>query len=206
MAFSPDGRRIASGSWDRTVKLWDTATGQEVLTLRGHSEPVDCVAFSPEGSRIATASFDRTIRLWDTANGQQRLTLRGHSRAVLRVAFSPDGHRLASAGKADREVRIWDATPLDQQLRTVREARAVVRFYFAKYLPVGEVLESIRHDRSDSSAPVRQLALERAPAYGTSLVAEEAERQVLALFAQPLLRPAVLERLEADPRSHRAGT
>jgi WD40 repeat protein/serine/threonine protein kinase len=198
LAFSPDGGRIASASWDRAVKLWDTATGQEVLTLRGHSEPVDSVAFSPDGSRIASGSFDRTVKLWDAATGEERLTLRGHSRAVLGVAFSPDGRRLASAGRADRAVQIWDATPLDLELRVEREARAVLRFLFAKSLPVAEVLDGIRHDRS-LSAPVRQRAIEQAAAYERSLVADEAERQVNALFAQPLLRPEVLEHLRANP-------
>jgi WD40 repeat protein len=197
VAFSPDGSRIASTGDDGTVKLWDNAAGQEVLTLRGHSETVVCVAFGPDGSRIASASFDRTVKLWDAVTGEQRLTLRRHSGAVLGVAFSPDGQRLASAGRADPAVQIWDATPLNQELRVNREARAVVRFLFAKSLPVAEVLDRIRHDRT-LIAQVRQRALEQAEAYGRSLVADEAERQVNALYAQPLLRPEVLERLRAD--------
>jgi hypothetical protein len=75
VAFSPDGRRLASGSQDGTVRVWDAASGQEVLTLRGHADRVMSVAFSPEGRRLASGSMDRTVRLWDVASGQEVLVL-----------------------------------------------------------------------------------------------------------------------------------
>ena len=68
VAFSPDGRRIATSSFDRTVKLWETETGQEVFTLRGHTSGVLGVAFSPDGRRLATGSIDSTARIWDTGS------------------------------------------------------------------------------------------------------------------------------------------
>ena len=71
MAFSPDGRRIVSGSDDKTVKVWDAATGQETLTLKGHTGEVHSVAFSPDGRRIVSGSYDGTVKVWDASTGQE---------------------------------------------------------------------------------------------------------------------------------------
>ncbi|KAH8835890.1 WD40-repeat-containing domain protein [Flagelloscypha sp. PMI_526] len=109
VAFSPDGTRIVSGSYDRTLRLWDASTGVPIgEPLRGHSDLVREVTFSPDGSRIASCSSDKTIRLWDAINGLPVAEpFRRHSASVECVAFSPDGTRLAS-GYGDGTIRVWD--------------------------------------------------------------------------------------------------
>jgi WD40 repeat protein len=104
VAFSPDGKQIVSGSGDRTVRLWDTATGQQVLpALEGHTNSVRSVAFSPDGKQIVSGSGDWTVRLWDTATGQQVLpVIEGHTDWVRSVAFSPDGKQVVS--KSDNQM------------------------------------------------------------------------------------------------------
>src|SRR5262249_28777328 len=99
VAYSPDGKRLASGSTHGRVRVWDAQTGQEVLTLRGHTGTVASVCFSPDGKCLASASSDKTVRLWDAQSGQEVLTLRGHTGYVTSVCFSPDGTRIASASE-----------------------------------------------------------------------------------------------------------
>src|SRR4051812_18099697 len=70
VAFSPDGKVLATGSFDNTVKLWDFATGKELHTLKGHTNQVYCVAFSPDGNLLASASQDKTVRLWNPKDGK----------------------------------------------------------------------------------------------------------------------------------------
>ena len=108
VAFSPDGRTIASASSDRTVKLWDAQNGKRKRTLKGHSHWVSGVAFSPDGRTIASGSRDKTIKLWNTRKGREKLALTGHSSDVNSVAFSPDGRTVASAS-SDHTVKLWDA-------------------------------------------------------------------------------------------------
>lgn len=105
LAFSPDGKMLASASGDKTVQLWDVATWQALATLSGHGSPI---AFSPDGKTLASGGSNSVVKLWDVATGQELATLSGHLSSVTSVAFSLDGRMLASAS-LDHTVRLWIA-------------------------------------------------------------------------------------------------
>jgi WD40 repeat protein len=131
------------------VWLWDTASGQQIAMLEGHTDWVRAVAFSPDGRLLASASADRSVWLWDTARGRQIAMLEGHTDWVRGVAFSPDGRLLASAGN-DRSVRLWDTTTTLElfQLRLGIQALAVVWGALRLSVPAGTspvVLKLVDH-------------------------------------------------------------
>jgi WD40 repeat protein len=122
VAFSPDGKTVASGGIDalfglagaeayphQTIKLWDAQAGALKRTLTGHSNLVWSLAFSLDGKTLVSGSFDRTVRLWDAHTGALQHTLTGNTDAVTSVAFSPDGRTVASSGGWNGTVRLWDA-------------------------------------------------------------------------------------------------
>ncbi len=108
--FSPNGKLIGSGAANHFVRLLDAFTGQEIRSLRGHSDVVRAVTFSPDGKRLASAGDDRTIRVWDVETGLELLALKGHRGRVTSLAFSSDG-RLLVSGSKDGTVRLWRSAP-----------------------------------------------------------------------------------------------
>ncbi|MCA9122285.1 MAG: PQQ-binding-like beta-propeller repeat protein [Planctomycetaceae bacterium] len=113
VVYSPDGSRIFSGSKDKLIRVWDAASGQELLRLRGHDEEVVGIAISPDGTRLVSVSNDQTICVWDTSDGQRLLTVPQPVKLFNCVAFSPDGTLVANgtnASLSDNKVCIWDAT------------------------------------------------------------------------------------------------
>ena len=106
VAFSPDGSTIATGSYDKLVKLWDAATGKELRTLKEHSDAVYGVAFLPGGQQLVSGAGDRTLKIWDVQNGKRLFTISDALDSVYAVTVHPSGSKLAAAG-ADRMIRTW---------------------------------------------------------------------------------------------------
>ncbi|THY40394.1 WD40 repeat-like protein [Aureobasidium pullulans] len=152
VVFSPDSKLVASASWDKTVRLWDAASGQVHSTLEGHSDAVTAVAFSPDGKLVASASDDMTVRLWDAASGQARGTLEGHSAWISAVAFSPDGKLVASASD-DKTVRLWDAA--SGQARSTLEGHSD-SVYAVTFSPDGKLVASASWDQTIKVWAIRQ--------------------------------------------------
>jgi eukaryotic-like serine/threonine-protein kinase len=109
IAWSPNGSRIASGSHDKTVQVWDASDGSHAFTYHGHSDWVPSVAWSPDSIRIASGSVDTTVQIWNAADGRNIYTYRGHSDQVWSVMWSPDGSRIVSSSW-DKTVQVWNAS------------------------------------------------------------------------------------------------
>ena len=170
VSFSPDGKLLASGSADNTVKLWDTTTGTEIKTLIGHTKPVFAVSFSPNGKLLASGSFDQTVKLWDTTTGKAIKTFTGHTDNVVGVSFSPNGKLLASAG-ADKRVKLWDITT-GKEIKTFTGHTNSV--WSASFSPDGKLLASASRDKTvklwdtTTGKQIKTLTGHKATVYGVS--------------------------------------
>ncbi|NIO87684.1 MAG: hypothetical protein GTN53_44300 [Candidatus Aminicenantes bacterium] len=145
MAITQDGKYIASGSADSRVCLWDSATGKEIRTFKGHAGGVSSVALTADGKYLVSGSWDKTVRLWDLNTGREIRTFKGHVEGVNSVALSGDGKYLVS-GSYDKTVRLWDLNT-GREIRTLGHAdgvRSVALSADGKYLVSGSMDKTIR--------------------------------------------------------------
>ncbi len=125
VAFSPNGKTLASGSDDKTVRLWHVENGREIKVFSGHQSGVRSVFFSPDGKTLASGSHDKTVRLWHIESGREIKVFSGHQSGVWSVCFSPDGKSLAS-GSENKTVHLWDMAS-GQEIRAFSEHQSRVR-------------------------------------------------------------------------------
>lgn len=144
VAFSPDGKSIATSSYDRLIKLWDVATGAEIRTFKDHIEAIYAIAFTPDGKHLISGAADRTIKFWDVATGERLYTLSEPQDGINAIALDPTGPRLA-AGGLDKTIRVWTlgekAGTLDNSL--IAHEDAILRLAWS---PDGKMLLSSSAD------------------------------------------------------------
>jgi WD40 repeat protein len=175
VTFGPDGKLLATCSYDRLIKLWDVESGKEIRTLKDHSDAIYGVSFSPDGKLLASAAADRAVKVWDVASGRRLYTLSDNTDWVYAVAWSPDGKHLAAAG-IDRSIRIWQVDA---------EGGKLVQSAFAHEAPVlrlvyatdGKTLYSLSEDRSIKAWDTAKLTEKK--------VYEKQPEAVLALAVSP---------------------
>ncbi|MCA2535970.1 MAG: hypothetical protein IM553_16600 [Microcystis sp. M57BS1] len=144
VSFSRDGRTLASGSRDNTIKLWNIRTGKEIRTLQGHNSRVSSVSFSRDGKTLASGSDDKTIKLWNVETGQEIRTFKGHNSRVFSVSFSRDGKTLAS-GSDDKTIKLWNVET-GQEIRTFKGHNSIV--YSVSFSRDGKTLASGSDDKT----------------------------------------------------------
>jgi WD40 repeat protein len=149
VAFSPDGKTLATGDCDGTVKLWNLVTGQQTLSLATGSIAGNSVAFSPDGKTLATGDRDGTAKLWNVATGQQVGSLKTGPDSVWSVAFSPDGKTLATSDE-DGTAKLWNVGYLVDVLTRLcsQVGGSLTRAEWARYVPPGPSYRNVCAQRS----------------------------------------------------------
>jgi len=157
VSFSPDGKYIASGKDEDTVKLWEVESGKEIRTFTGHTSSVTSVSFSPDGKYIASGSNDDTVKLWEVDSGKEIRTLTGHTGDVNSVSFSPDGKYIAS-GSDDDTVKLWEVDS-GKEIRTLTGHTSFVKSVSfspdGKYIASGSNDDTVKLWEVDSGKEVR---------------------------------------------------
>lgn len=144
VAFSSDGKTLASGGGDNAIKIWDIQTGRQIKSLAGHTSYILSVAFSPDGQKLASGGFDNTIRLWDAKSGTFIRSFEGHTGGIFSAAFAPDGRTLASAG-FDKTIKLWNVE-LGREIKSLAGHTEVI--FSVEFSPDGKTLASGSLDNS----------------------------------------------------------
>jgi hypothetical protein len=182
VAFSPDGKLLASCGYDRVIKVWDVAgaTKKELHTLKDHSDSVYAVAFSPDGKLLASAAADRAVKVWDVATGKRLYTLGEATDWLYSVAWSPDGKHLA-AGGVDRSIRVWQVSAAGGKIAQSVFAHevSVLRLVYSRD---GKTLYSLGEDRTvkawDTAKMVERQVYPRQPETVLSLAVRSDDKQL----------------------------
>ncbi|BAZ46552.1 WD-40 repeat protein [Chondrocystis sp. NIES-4102] len=141
--YSPDGKLIASVSWERNIKIWNAETGQLINTLRGNNEGINTIAFTPDGQTLVSGGEDRNIKIWNVATGQLINTLTGHTDSIKTVTISPDGKMIATAGY-DKTIKIWSIA--GELLQTINAHNLAINSL--QFTPDSKILASASWDNT----------------------------------------------------------
>ncbi|KIK50573.1 hypothetical protein GYMLUDRAFT_182598, partial [Collybiopsis luxurians FD-317 M1] len=144
VAFSPNGLKLVSGSYDETVCIWDALTGKQLLHIKGHTSWVLSAAFSSDGTKVISGSQDTTVRLWSALTGEQEMIMSGHTNYIYSVAFSPDSRKVVSGSK-DKTIRMWDAVTGNTLMEMVGHTGEV---YSVAFSPDGAKIVSGSKDKT----------------------------------------------------------